>query len=57
MLQWACLHPDCLLLAVDCFLWGMDLAMHVSGKLIRDWWYLAPQSALDYPLELFVSKI
>ena len=29
--------------------------MHVLGKFLRDWWYLVPQSALDYPLELFVS--
>ena len=36
-----CKHPDCLLLAVGCFLYGIDLAMHVLGKLLRDWWYLA----------------
>ena len=29
------LHPDCLILAMGCSSWGMDLAMHVSGKFVR----------------------
>ena len=27
----------------------MDLAIYVSGRFIRDCWYLVPQNALHYP--------
>ena len=30
----------------------MDLAIHVSGRLIRDCWYLAPAERITLPLEL-----
>ena len=29
------LYPDCLLPAVGCFSWGMDLAMHALGEFVK----------------------
>ena len=31
-----CLCPDCFLHAIGCFLWGMDLSMHLLAKYARE---------------------
>ena len=31
-----CLHPDCLLLAVGCCSWGINLAMHVPDEFAKE---------------------